>query len=87
MNRKSVFQRISKKISRKDAITEHDKLRRAFYCYRHYSDYYLKSPEWEKQLMRDWIVEHGWLEKRDSLNNADYWLIGGLFGLKDERSV
>lgn len=59
-------------------------MRHAFYKVRHYST--AKISDREKELMKAWIMERGLVEKRDSLNNADYWLIGSLFGLKDERS-
>ena len=84
MNKKSVFQKISKKISKQEAVTDYDKVRRAFYNSRHFSEYRLSKLE--EQLMRDWINRHGLLEKRDGLNNADYWLIGNLLHLNDERS-
>ena len=85
MNKKSVFQKISKKISKKNAVSDHEKMRRAFYCWRHYWDYYMKSPEWERELMRAWIERRGLVERRDELNDADYNLICSLFNLKNER--
>jgi len=84
MNKKSVFQRISKKSSKNQLTSDHAIMRHAFYKIRHYSS--VKISDKEKELMKSWIMERGLVEKRDSLNNADYWLIGSLFGLKDERS-
>lgn len=81
--RKSVFQKISKKISKKNAVSDHEKMRRAFYCIRHY--FGVKLSEHEYELMRAWIEKRGLVERRDELNNADYDLVCSLFNLKNER--
>jgi hypothetical protein len=59
-------------------------MRHAFYKIRHYPT--VKISDKERELMKAWIMERRLVERRDSLNNADYWLIGSLFQLKDERS-
>lgn len=77
--KKSVFSKISNKNAANGTAEK------ALYKIRHYSNAKI-LPE-ESELIRGYVISNNLIEQRDSLNNADYWLIGALFNLKDERSL